>query len=127
MEYRLFDYNVKVFYDEDDGDYVAAIDEIKGCSAFAPTPELAIGELEKAYKAWLETVTENSYPIPVPSKFRKDKKSLDLQLPEQLRKKILELARKDNMNLNEEIIHFLKLGIASYMLSHSDGAHETNL
>jgi len=46
----------KIFPDpEGDGDYIAEIEELKGCSAFGETPEEALREAETAMKLWIET------------------------------------------------------------------------
>ncbi|MCD4783586.1 MAG: type II toxin-antitoxin system HicB family antitoxin [Candidatus Eremiobacteraeota bacterium] len=117
MSYSLYDYNVKVFFDKEDDDFVAAIDEICGCSAFGNTPEDALRELEIAYKAWLETVIESGYPIPKPFRTDEEIGKIELQMPESLCRQIIEQAMKDNMSVNQEIIHFLKLGLTLSKLS----------
>ena len=50
------EYTLKIFPDpEGDGDYIAEIEELKGCSAFGETPEEALKEIEIAMKLWIET------------------------------------------------------------------------
>lgn len=50
------EYTVKIFPDpEGDGDYIAEIEEPKGCSAFGETPEEALKEIETAKQLWIET------------------------------------------------------------------------
>lgn len=53
------DYHINIFYSEDDKCYVADIPDLKFCSAFGDTPELALQEVLIAKKLWLET--ENNY------------------------------------------------------------------
>jgi len=49
------EYTLKIFPDpEGDGDYIAEIEELKGCSAFGETPEEALKEIEIAMKLWIE-------------------------------------------------------------------------
>jgi antitoxin HicB len=49
------EYTVKIFPDpEGDGDYIAEIEELKGCSAFGETPEEALREVEIAMQLWIE-------------------------------------------------------------------------
>ena len=46
------EYTVKIFPDpEGDGDYIAEIEELKGCSAFGETPGEALQEIETAIKS----------------------------------------------------------------------------
>ena len=48
------EYTLKIFPDpEGDGDYIAEIEELKGCSAFGETPEEALKEVETAMKLWM--------------------------------------------------------------------------
>jgi len=42
MQYSLFDYKIVMFFDKEDGDYVAYIDEIPHVSAFGDTPNDAV-------------------------------------------------------------------------------------
>lgn len=49
------DYHINIFYSEDDKCYVADIPDLKFCSAFGDTPELALQEVLIAKKLWLET------------------------------------------------------------------------
>ena len=49
----MSDYQINVFYSEEDGGCVADIPDLKSCSAFGRTPEAALSEVERAKKAWL--------------------------------------------------------------------------
>ena len=53
------DYHINIFYSEDDKCYVADIPDLKFCSAFGDTPELALQEVLIAKKLWLETAINN--------------------------------------------------------------------
>lgn len=48
------DYHINIFYSEEDKCYVADIPDLKFCSAFGDTPELALQEVLIAKKLWLE-------------------------------------------------------------------------
>ncbi len=60
------DYHINVFYSEADGGYIADIPDLKFCSAFGPTPEIALAEVLKAKIAWLLAAREEGKPIPRP-------------------------------------------------------------
>ena len=47
------DYHINIFHSEEDGGYIAAIPDLKSCSAFGETPEQAVHEVMLAKKAWL--------------------------------------------------------------------------
>ena len=60
------DYHINVFYSEEDEGYIADIPDLKHCSAFGKTPQIALREVLKAKEAWLESARENKKPIPRP-------------------------------------------------------------
>jgi predicted RNase H-like HicB family nuclease len=51
----MADYQINVFYSDEDGGYIADIPDLKSCSAFGDTPEEAVRQVQIAKKAWLET------------------------------------------------------------------------
>ncbi|MBF0258177.1 MAG: type II toxin-antitoxin system HicB family antitoxin [Desulfamplus sp.] len=59
------DYTVKIFPDpEGDGDYIAEVEELKGCTAFGDTPKQALEEIEIAMRLWIESALKHGKPIP---------------------------------------------------------------
>ncbi|MHB8468287.1 MAG: type II toxin-antitoxin system HicB family antitoxin [Gaiellaceae bacterium] len=62
----MSDYHINVFYSDEDGGYIADIPDLEACSAFGPTAEEALTEVEKARDAWLAAAREADKPIPQP-------------------------------------------------------------
>lgn len=60
------DYAISIFYDEEDGDYIAVVPDLKGCSAFGDTPEDALREVLIAKQLWLESAKAHGDPTPEP-------------------------------------------------------------
>ncbi len=60
------DYHINVFSREEDDGYIADIPDLKHCSAFGKTPQVALREVLKAKEAWLAAARENRKPIPKP-------------------------------------------------------------
>ena len=60
----MYNYNINIFYSEDDGGYIADIPDLKFCSAFGETPEKALAELIIAKQLWLEEALESGIEIP---------------------------------------------------------------
>lgn len=60
------DYHINVFYSEEDEGYIADIPDLRHCSAFGNSPQIALQEVLKAKEAWLETARAHGKPIPVP-------------------------------------------------------------
>ena len=62
----MADYQINLFFSEEDGGYIADIPDLKYCSAFGETPAEALVELELAKKVWLEVARETGKAIPRP-------------------------------------------------------------
>ncbi len=97
-------YTVKIFPDpEGDGDYIAEIEELKGCSAFGKTPEEALKEIETAMELWLQTAKKHGKPIPKPIGKRTEvpKKRFNIMFPESLLKNVDEYRGRHGMKRSE--------------------------
>lgn len=60
------EYAINIFWSEEDGEYIAVIPDLRGCSASGETPEEALKEVQIAKQLWLETAQEQGDPIPEP-------------------------------------------------------------
>jgi predicted RNase H-like HicB family nuclease len=60
------DYHINIFYNDEDGGYIADIPDLDACSAFAETPEKALAEVEIAKVAWLKAARKAGKRIPKP-------------------------------------------------------------
>jgi predicted RNase H-like HicB family nuclease len=63
---KVADHHINVFWSEEDDCYVADIPDLRYCSAFGDTPEVALREVLAAKEAWLESARERGDPIPEP-------------------------------------------------------------
>jgi len=61
------DYHINVFYNEEDGGYIADIPDLEACSAFGKTPEEAVAAVGEAKQAWLDAARETGKTIPKPT------------------------------------------------------------
>jgi predicted RNase H-like HicB family nuclease len=57
-------YHINVFFSEEDAGWIADVPDLRHCSAYAATPELAVAEVQKAIQAWLDTARSEGRPIP---------------------------------------------------------------
>lgn len=62
----MHDYHINVFWSEEDGQWIADIPDLKGCSASGDTPEEAVKEVQIAKRLWLEVAREDGDPVPEP-------------------------------------------------------------
>ena len=100
------EYTVKIFPDADpegDGDYIAEIEELKGCSAFGGSPEEALKEIETTMELWIETAKKHGKPIPKPKrkKVNEPKKRFNVMFPESLLHDVDEYREKHGMRRSE--------------------------
>jgi predicted RNase H-like HicB family nuclease len=58
------DYHINIFYSSDDHGYIADIPDLRHCSAFGKTPDVALAAVLKAKKIWLDSAHANKKPIP---------------------------------------------------------------
>lgn len=58
------DYDINIFWSDEDDSYVADIPDLQFCSAFGKTPEEALAEVEIAKENWLAAAQETGKPIP---------------------------------------------------------------
>ena len=61
------DYQIVIFYSEEDGYYIADLPDLQGCSASGATPEEALREVLVGKELWLQTAREEGIPLPAPT------------------------------------------------------------
>jgi predicted RNase H-like HicB family nuclease len=60
------DYHINIFYNDEDGGYIADIPDLDACSAFGATPDEALAEVGRAKHAWLEAARAAGKTAPEP-------------------------------------------------------------
>ncbi|MEQ8675574.1 MAG: type II toxin-antitoxin system HicB family antitoxin [Aggregatilineales bacterium] len=60
----LYPYHINIFYDADDGDYIADVPDFKFISAFGDTPQDALREVLIALEMTIEVYKEQGKPLP---------------------------------------------------------------
>ncbi len=60
------DYAINIFWSDEDGEYIAIVPDLRGCSASGSTPEEALREVQIAKDLWLEVARDRDYEIPEP-------------------------------------------------------------
>lgn len=61
-------YEIRIFWSDKDGGYIADVPDLRYCSAFGETPEEALREVRVALELHLEALREEGRPIPEPTK-----------------------------------------------------------
>ena len=65
-ELTHYPYHINIFYDANDGDYIADVPDFKHVSAFGDTPEAALREVLVALEMTVELLKEQGKPLPEP-------------------------------------------------------------
>jgi antitoxin HicB len=87
---------------DSDGDFVARIEELPGCSAHGKTREEALANLDEAKKLWIEDCLEHGDPVPVPVEQEALPSGKWLQrVPRKLHRKLQQLAKQDGVSFNQ--------------------------
>lgn len=94
-------YELKVFWSEEDKEWIATAPELPGCTASGGTPEKALKELETAMELWLRSRRESGWLIPKPIATRGVKGKILIRLPKDLHRELLEQAVEQGISLNQ--------------------------
>src|SRR5262245_59670749 len=117
MSKGVFDpaqYPIEVYYSEDDGGYIALARDLPGCSAFGKTQAKAVAEIQDAIRAWQSAAAAANNPIPEPSRLSQDELPSGrvlVRLPRSLHASLIEIAKTENVSLNQQIVSLLGAGV----------------
>jgi predicted RNase H-like HicB family nuclease len=64
MSEKRYPYHINIFYDAEDGDYIADVPDFEALSAFGDTPEDALREVLIALEAVVEIYAETGKALP---------------------------------------------------------------
>ncbi len=92
-------YSVNLLLD-DDGDWLAHLVELPHVSAFASSPEKAIGELKGAWKAVKESYTERQESIPVAPARKHYSGAFNVRVAREVHRKLAVKAAQEGVSLN---------------------------
>ena len=121
-EYLELPYTVTLRRDEE-GDWVARVQELEGCTAHGATKAEALENLEEAQRAWIEDAIEAGDGVPEPLEEMPLPSGKWLQrVPRSLHKKLAEFARRENVSLNQLVTSILAEAVGGRGLSHADAA-----
>jgi len=64
MSEKRYPYHINIFFDPEDGDFIADVPDFKHVSAFGDTPEEALREVLSALESAIEMFEEQGKPLP---------------------------------------------------------------
>lgn len=97
-----------------DGDIVARITELPGCSAHGANEKEALKNLQEAQRLWLEDCIEAGDPVPEPEKEEPLPSGKWVQrVPRSLHQRLVKTARSEGVSLNQLVTSMLseRLGL----------------
>ena len=62
----MYKYEIILYWNNDDGAFVAEVPELPGCMAHGDTQEAALGHVNQAMALWIDTAKEFGDPVPEP-------------------------------------------------------------
>jgi antitoxin HicB len=99
------------------GDFVARVDELPGCSAHGKTQPEALEAVDEAKKLWITDCVENGDPVPEPSVDEGLPSGKWLQrVPRSLHRRLVLQAKREGVSLNQ---------LVTSMLAEATGAKRT--
>ncbi len=106
-DYLVLPYPIVLRFDED-GDWVAEIEELEGCVAHGETQSEALSRLEEAKTLWIEEALSNGQPMPQPSPTEQLPSGKWLQrVPRSLHKNLARLSKIEGVSLNQLVATIL--------------------
>jgi antitoxin HicB len=112
--YRNLSYGIALRKDEE-GDWVARIEELPGCTAHGGTQAEALEHLEEVKTAWLEDTIEAGDAIPDPRVQEKLPSGKWLQrVPRSLHMSLSKMAEEEGVSLNQLVTTALAEAVGGY-------------
>src|SRR6266566_8797083 len=110
---------------DEDGDYVARIDELPGCAAHGESPEQAFEALEEAKHLWITDCLESGDPVPEPSTAEETLPSGKWvqRVPKTLHKKLVSLAKREQVSLNQLVTSLLAEAVGMRRVGQPEHRH----
>jgi antitoxin HicB len=87
----------------DEGEWLATIDALPGCTARGATPDDAIEQASEAMAAWLVTAKREGRDVPEPKTSQSHSGRLLLRMPQTLHAELARTAERENVSLNQFI------------------------
>jgi antitoxin HicB len=109
--YLNLNYRISLFRD-DEGDFIAEVPELPGCSADGASPDEAVGNLKDSMRAWMESRLKSGLDVPEPAGNESFSGRLLLRMPKYLHRRLSQQAIDDGVSLNQYVVSLLSEGAA---------------
>ncbi len=109
--YLALNYHTRL-YQDDEGGWIAEIDDLPGCIADGKTPDEAIANSRDAMRSWMESRISSGLEIPEPSVADDYSGRILLRMPKSIHRRLAILAQQEGSSLNQYIVSLLSYGCA---------------
>lgn len=118
--YLALPYTVILRRDEE-GDFVARVDELPGCAAHGKTPQEALQNLEEAKTLWITDCIESGdlVPEPILEEVLPSGKWVQ-RVPKNLHMKLTSIAKREGVSLNQFVTSILAEAVGMRMAKERD-------
>lgn len=117
MLYKFEDYEIKVFYSDEDEAFIATLSEMPTLSGIGESPEEAFKELKIAFEAGVEFYKEQQESMPIPFSRRKYSGQFNVRVPSSLHESLVKEAKEENTSLNQLVLTLLASGLKRFRAS----------
>lgn len=105
-DYLSLNYPISIFKD-DEGGYIAEVDELSGCLAGGGTPGEAFDNACEAMRSWIESRLKAGLQVPEPRTEVEFSGKVLLRMPRWLHRRLSQQARTESTSLNQYIVSIL--------------------
>ena len=110
--YLGLNYPITIYRDEEGG-YVAEIEDLPGCITEGETLEEVTQRIEVARKGWIQAAHEDDVEIPLPRTDEEYSGKFMIRIPKYLHRRSAEKARREGVSLNQYVESILSTGVAT--------------
>ena len=107
--YLSLNYHKTVYRDED-GDWIAEVNELPGCAADGATAEEALRNLDASMQSGIESRLAAKLDVPEPRSTADYSGKLLLRMPRSLHQKLASQAESEGTSLNQHVVALLAEG-----------------
>src|SRR5258706_11480321 len=92
---------------DEDGDYVARVDELPGCAAHGKSPEEAMANLAEVQELWIRDCIDSGQSVPEPVEEPLPSGKWVQRVPRDLHRRLVAMAKRDRVSLNQLVLSML--------------------
>ena len=113
-DYFTMNYRMEIGEDKEEGGFVLAFPDIRGCMTCGEELESAVANALDAKKAWLEAAMEEGIEIHEPDSLEDYSGQFKLRIPRSLHRSLAEHSTREGISMNQYCVYLLSRNDAAY-------------